>query len=71
MFRKTKPLFGYWFKRSYYDAFAEPLSTFSKRVVPETEDAVDELLLFQVDLRRSQGIVCRDLWRWRGRDRDS
>ena len=43
-------MYGYWFYRFYHDVFAEPLSELSKKFVPETEAAVDELISFQVEV---------------------
>jgi hypothetical protein len=43
-------LYGYWFYRFYYEAFADPLSKLSRMFVPETDAAIDELLSFEVDV---------------------
>jgi hypothetical protein len=48
--RKSDPLYGYWFFKFYYEAFAEPLQILSKKFRPETESAIDELLDLQVDV---------------------
>jgi hypothetical protein len=48
--RKSDPLYGHWFFKFYYDAFAEPLQILSKKFRPETESAIDELLDLQVDV---------------------
>jgi hypothetical protein len=48
--RKSDPLYGHWFFKVYYKAFAEPLQILSKKFRPETESAIDELLNFQVDV---------------------
>jgi hypothetical protein len=41
-------MYGYWFFKFYYEVFAEPLQTLSKKFHPETDAAIDELLSFQV-----------------------
>jgi len=50
--RKSDPLYGYWFFKFYYEAFAESLQILSKKFRPETETAiqVDELLNYQVEV---------------------
>jgi hypothetical protein len=48
--RKSNPLYGYWFLRFYYEVFAEPLQTLSKKFLPETNAAIEELLSFQVEV---------------------
>ena len=48
--RKSDPLYGYWFFKFYYDVFAEPLQILSKKFLPETDAAIDELLSFQVEV---------------------
>jgi hypothetical protein len=48
--RKSDPVYGYWFYRFYCEAFADPLSKRSNKFVPETDEAVDELLSFQVEM---------------------
>ncbi len=48
--RKSDPLYGHWFFKFYYEAFAEPLQVLSKKFRPETESAIDELLNFQVEV---------------------
>ncbi len=47
---KSDPLDGHWFFKFYYEAFAEPLQILSKKIRPETESAMDELLNFQVEV---------------------
>jgi hypothetical protein len=42
--RKSNPLYGHWFFKFYYEAFAEPLQILSKKFRPETKSAIDELL---------------------------
>ena len=42
-------VYGYWFYRFYY-VFAAPLSKLSKKFIPESEEAIDELLSFQVEM---------------------
>ncbi len=50
--RKSDPLYGCWFFKFYYrdDVFAEPLQILSKKFLPETDAAIDELLSFQVEV---------------------
>ncbi len=48
--RKSDPFYGYWFYRFYYEAFADPLSKLSCKFVPETDEAVDELLSYQAEM---------------------
>ena len=48
--RKNDPLYGYWFFQFYYEAFVEPLQTFSNKFLPATDAAIDELLSFQVEV---------------------
>ena len=48
--RKSDPVYGYWFFKFYYEAFAEPLQTLSKKFLPETDAAIEELLSFQVEV---------------------
>ena len=48
--RKSDPVYGYWFYRFYCNAFADPLAKLSKSFVPETDAAIDELILFKVDV---------------------
>jgi hypothetical protein len=48
--RTKDPVYGYWFFQFYYEAFAEPLQTLSKKFLPETDAAIDELLSFQVEV---------------------
>jgi hypothetical protein len=50
--RKSDPFYGsrYWFYRFYSEAFADPLSKLSSKFVPETDEAVDELLSYQVEI---------------------
>ena len=48
--RKNDPLYGHWFFQFYYEAFAEPLKTFSTKFFPATDAAIDELLSFQVEM---------------------
>ena len=43
-------MYGYWFYRFYYAVFAEPLSKLSRKFVPVTDAAVDELLAYQVEV---------------------
>jgi hypothetical protein len=43
-------MYGYWFYRFYYAVFAEPLSKLSRKIVPVTDAAVDELLAYQVEV---------------------
>ena len=47
---KSDHLYGHWFFKFYYEAFAEPLQILSKKFRPETESAIDELLNFQVEV---------------------
>jgi hypothetical protein len=47
---KSGPLYGYWFFKVYYAVFAEPLQILSKKFLPETDAAIDELLSFQVEV---------------------
>ena len=47
---KSDPFYGYWFYRFYYEAFADPLSKLSSKFVPETDEAVDELLSFEAEM---------------------
>jgi hypothetical protein len=48
---KSDPLYGYWFFRFYYEVFAEHLQTISKRFLPETNAAIEELLSFRVEVQ--------------------
>ena len=54
--RKSGPLYGYWFFRFYYEVFAEHLQTLSKnqtlskKFLPETDAAIEELLSFRVEM---------------------
>ena len=48
--RKSDPLYGYWFFRFYYEVFAEPLQTLSKKFLPVTDAAIEELLSFRVEV---------------------
>jgi hypothetical protein len=48
--RKSDPLYGYWFFKFYYAAFAELFQILSKKFRPETESEIDELLNFQVEV---------------------
>ena len=48
--RKSDPLYGYWFFKFYYEAFAESLQILSKKFRPETESEIDELLTYQVEV---------------------
>ncbi len=48
--RTRDPMYGNWFYRFYYDIFALPLSKLSKKFIPESEAAVNELLSFQVEV---------------------
>ncbi len=48
--RKSDPFYGYWFYRFYYEAFADPLSKLSSKFVPETDEAVGELLSYQMEM---------------------
>jgi len=48
--RKSDPLYGYWFYKFYYEAFAESLQILSKKFRPETESEIDELLTYQVEV---------------------
>jgi hypothetical protein len=48
--RKSDPLYGYWFFRFYYEVFAEHLQTLSKKYLPETDAAIEELLSFRVEV---------------------
>ena len=48
--RKSDPLYGHWFFKFYYEAFADALQILIKKFRPETEAAIDELLNFQVDV---------------------
>ena len=43
--RKSDPL---WFFRFYYEVFADPFQTLSKKFLPETDAAIEELLSFRV-----------------------
>ncbi len=47
---QSDPVYGHWFFKFYYEAFAEPLQILSKKFRPETESAIDELLNFQVEV---------------------
>ena len=51
---RSDPLYGFWFYRFYCNhqcnAFADPLAKLSKIFVPETDAAIDELILFKVDV---------------------
>jgi hypothetical protein len=48
--RKSDPLYGYWFFRFYYKVFVEHLQTLSKKCLPETDAAIEELLSFRVEV---------------------
>ena len=48
--RKSDPLYGHWFFKFYYEAFADALQILSKKFRPKTEAAIDALLNFQVDV---------------------
>jgi hypothetical protein len=41
-------LYGYWFFKFDYEVFAEPLQALSKKYLPETDAAIEELLSFRV-----------------------
>ena len=43
---QSDPLYGYWFFRFYCEVFAEHLQTLSKKFLPETDTAIEELLSF-------------------------
>jgi hypothetical protein len=45
--RKSDPVYGYWFFKFYYEAFAESLQTLSKKFIPKTDAAIDEPLPFK------------------------
>ena len=47
---KSEPLYGYWFFRFYCEVFAEHLQTVSKKFLPETDTAIEELLSFRVEV---------------------
>jgi hypothetical protein len=46
--RKSDPLYVYWLFRFDYEMFAEQLQTLSKKFLPETNAAIEELLSFRV-----------------------
>ena len=48
--RKNDPLYGYWFFRFYYEGFSGHLQTLSKKFLPETDAAIEELLFLRVEV---------------------
>jgi hypothetical protein len=43
--------YGYWFFRFYYEVIAEFLQTLSKKFLPETDAAINNLLSFRVEVK--------------------
>ncbi len=54
------PVYGYWLYRFYYEVYAEPpsLSRLSKKFLPESHDAIDELLSFLSTKKGTLSLSC-------------
>ena len=49
--RESDPIYGFWFFEAYYRSFGKQLSIISRKFMPETEAAVEELLSFTADMQ--------------------
>ena len=48
--RSSDPIYGFWFFEAYYESFGKQLSMISPKFIPETDAAVEELLLFKANM---------------------
>jgi hypothetical protein len=48
--RSADPIYGFWFFEAYYESFGKQLSMISPKFIPETDAAVEELLLFKANM---------------------
>jgi hypothetical protein len=48
--RESDLIYGFWFFEAYYRSFGKQLSIISRKFMPETEAAVEELLSFTADM---------------------
>jgi hypothetical protein len=44
------PVYGFWVFQLYYEAFAEPHQSLSRKFLPETKEAFEELMSFEVEV---------------------